>query len=336
MSERNLRIARYALIVLGLSLLGLNIFLGQAVDITLPLVFLMLGAGFLLLVFAVSRASPWGALFYIPAALLTAFGIIFLFNVITNDWNSWAYAWLLLVAGAGVGLALTTRQMGWRRVYLLAGVGMAAGGVTFFALFGAIAGGLFIRVIAPVLLVLGGLALYWIRPEWLPLRKTGAAAAPSEMAAPTGLAAKELPGAAPTGLAAVTESPAVTQLPSPIEMEAAAELAAGELPAAAPFEKAGLSEMAAAMELPAAPTGLAATELPGANDPPVAGVVEPLSPRELDVLRLIDQGFSNGEIAVRLVLAQSTVKSHINSIYGKLGVQTRVQAINRSRDLGLL
>jgi len=158
MTERIFRLARIALIVLGLGLIGLNTFLGDAVNFTLPLVFLMLGAGFLLLVFAVSRTSVWGALFYIPATLLTALGLVFMINVITNDWNAWAYAWMLLLAGAGVGQALMARQLGWRRLYFMAGVWTAAAGVTFFALFGAIAGGLFIRVMAPIMLVMGGLA----------------------------------------------------------------------------------------------------------------------------------------------------------------------------------
>jgi LuxR family maltose regulon positive regulatory protein len=65
-------------------------------------------------------------------------------------------------------------------------------------------------------------------------------------------------------------------------------------------------------------------------------MVEPLSERELQVLRLIADGLSNAEIAEKLVIAQGTVKRHINNIYGKLGVQSRTQAVARSRELGLL
>jgi LuxR family maltose regulon positive regulatory protein len=63
---------------------------------------------------------------------------------------------------------------------------------------------------------------------------------------------------------------------------------------------------------------------------------EPLSERELDILRLIAAGRSNQEIAELLVIALSTVKSHINHIYGKLGTNRRAQAIAIARDLGLL
>jgi LuxR family maltose regulon positive regulatory protein len=65
-------------------------------------------------------------------------------------------------------------------------------------------------------------------------------------------------------------------------------------------------------------------------------LVEPLSQRELEILRLVVEGLSNREIAERLVLAVGTVKAHVHSIYGKLGVQGRVQAIVRARELNLL
>lgn len=69
---------------------------------------------------------------------------------------------------------------------------------------------------------------------------------------------------------------------------------------------------------------------------PSAALVEPLSARELEVLRLLDGGLSNQQIALKLNIAPSTVKTHINNLYGKIGAQTRVQAVNRARQLGLL
>jgi ATP/maltotriose-dependent transcriptional regulator MalT len=64
--------------------------------------------------------------------------------------------------------------------------------------------------------------------------------------------------------------------------------------------------------------------------------VEPLSVRELEILHLIAAGHSNQAIADTLVIAVSTVKRHINNIYGKLGVQSRTQALARARELKLL
>ncbi|MBN1221474.1 MAG: helix-turn-helix transcriptional regulator [Anaerolineae bacterium] len=65
-------------------------------------------------------------------------------------------------------------------------------------------------------------------------------------------------------------------------------------------------------------------------------LVEPLSERELEVLRLIAAGLSNQEIANELVVAVSTVKTHVNNIYRKLDVSSRTQAVARGRELELV
>jgi ATP/maltotriose-dependent transcriptional regulator MalT len=65
-------------------------------------------------------------------------------------------------------------------------------------------------------------------------------------------------------------------------------------------------------------------------------LVEPLSERELEVLRLLAVGLSNKEIAETLVIAASTVKQHLKNIYSKLDVHNRTQAAHLARDLDLL
>jgi len=64
-------------------------------------------------------------------------------------------------------------------------------------------------------------------------------------------------------------------------------------------------------------------------------LVEPLSDRELEVLRLIVTGMSNREIAEKLIIGNGTVKTHINNIYGKLDVKSRSQAIILAKELKL-
>jgi LuxR family maltose regulon positive regulatory protein len=64
--------------------------------------------------------------------------------------------------------------------------------------------------------------------------------------------------------------------------------------------------------------------------------VEPLTERELEVLRLIAEGFSNSQIAQSLTITVGTAKRHVNNIYGKLNVGSRTQAVARARELGLL
>ncbi len=77
------------------------------------------------------------------------------------------------------------------------------------------------------------------------------------------------------------------------------------------------------------------SELPLASPRP-SPLVEPLTERERDVLRLLLEGASNQEIARRLVLSVNTVKRHVYNLCGKLGVQSRTQAIIRARNLNLL
>jgi DNA-binding NarL/FixJ family response regulator len=61
-----------------------------------------------------------------------------------------------------------------------------------------------------------------------------------------------------------------------------------------------------------------------------------LSPREEEVLGLVAEGLSNAEIAQRLWVEASTVKTHLERVYAKLGVTGRVKAVARARELGLL
>ncbi|MEW5869726.1 MAG: LuxR C-terminal-related transcriptional regulator [Chloroflexota bacterium] len=69
---------------------------------------------------------------------------------------------------------------------------------------------------------------------------------------------------------------------------------------------------------------------------PPAAILDPLSQRELEVLALIEQGLSNQQIAERLVISLGTVKAHTASIYRKLGVNSRTQALVQARESGLL
>ena len=70
--------------------------------------------------------------------------------------------------------------------------------------------------------------------------------------------------------------------------------------------------------------------------PPAQPLTEPLSQRELEVLRLIAKGLSNREIGERLFLAVDTVKGHNRRIFGKLSVQRRTEAVAKARSLDIL
>lgn len=78
--------------------------------------------------------------------------------------------------------------------------------------------------------------------------------------------------------------------------------------------------------------GAASPYQSGANQP----LIDPLSERELEVLQLVVNGLSNPEIAEELVVAMSTVKTHIKKIYRKMNVSSRAQATVRARELALV
>ena len=64
--------------------------------------------------------------------------------------------------------------------------------------------------------------------------------------------------------------------------------------------------------------------------------IEPLTPRELEVLELVTEGLSNKAIAERLGISDQTVKFHLASILGKLGASNRTEAVRRAVRLGLV
>ena len=79
---------------------------------------------------------------------------------------------------------------------------------------------------------------------------------------------------------------------------------------------------------------LSASDTPPA--PPAIGLIDPLTERELDVLRLLAEGRSNRQIAETLFIALGTVKTHIHNICGKLDAENRSQAVIRARELQLV
>lgn len=69
---------------------------------------------------------------------------------------------------------------------------------------------------------------------------------------------------------------------------------------------------------------------------PLEPLAEPLTPRELDVLQLLGQGYSNKMIAHQLGISEHTVKFHVSAIYAKLGVASRTEAVRAGARRGLL
>jgi LuxR family maltose regulon positive regulatory protein len=69
---------------------------------------------------------------------------------------------------------------------------------------------------------------------------------------------------------------------------------------------------------------------------PPQPLIDPLSQRELEILRLVEQGLSNDQISKKLFVSVSTVKGHNLRIFNKLQAKSRTEAVARARELGLL
>jgi LuxR family maltose regulon positive regulatory protein len=82
------------------------------------------------------------------------------------------------------------------------------------------------------------------------------------------------------------------------------------------------------------PSEQPALGLPAGTKP--AAPIEPLTDRELEVLRLIAQGQKYKEIATRLFISLNTVRFHVKGIYGKLDVNNRTRAVEKARQLRIL
>ena len=117
--------------------------------------------------------------------------------------------------------------------------------------------------------------------------------------------------------------------------EALAAGARGALPRTVDGDRLAAALRAAVQGLVTLDDSFAAALLRGA--PPVAPELpESLTPREIEVLQLLSQGLANKAIASRLGISDHTVKFHVNAILGKLGVQSRGEAIVQAVRLGLV
>jgi LuxR family maltose regulon positive regulatory protein len=84
------------------------------------------------------------------------------------------------------------------------------------------------------------------------------------------------------------------------------------------------------------PTAVVPSKIPASTPEDYPLLIDPLTERELEVLRMIADGHSNQEIAEKLIVTLGTVKAHISHIYSKLDVRSRAQAIKKAEQLRLL
>ena len=147
------------LIGMGVLFLAFNLIPGFAMGSALPVVFFILAAGFYLppILWRDQIHSLSGL--FIPGSILLALGLIFTYDVLTQDWASWGYAWTLLVAGVGGGMSLAGWTGRWGSVPTWVGSWMLLGSLAIFAMFSSIFGQPLLKMAGPALLIIAGILL---------------------------------------------------------------------------------------------------------------------------------------------------------------------------------
>ena len=147
------------LIGMGMFFMAFNLMPGFTMGSAWPVVFYILAAGFYLppILWRDQRRGLSGL--FIPASIMLALALLFTYNVLTQDWASWGYAWTLIVAGVGGGMALAGRTGRWGSVSTWVGIWMLLGSLVIFALFASIFGLPLLKLAGPALLIIAGLVL---------------------------------------------------------------------------------------------------------------------------------------------------------------------------------
>ena len=100
------------LVVIGAIFLFVNVFRVNFGDVW-PVIFFIIGAGFYLPVLLMPRERRNLAGLLIPGTILFGLGAIFFYNILADNWGSWAYIWTLIPAAVGLGLLLAARVGDW-------------------------------------------------------------------------------------------------------------------------------------------------------------------------------------------------------------------------------
>ena len=156
--QRSLFIA-ILLIGTGVVFLAMALIPGFSLGALWPIIFFFIAAGFYLPSIIWTSASRELAALYIPGSVMLVLGLIFIYNTLFNDWAVWAYAWLLIPAGVGGGLAVASRMGEWGQAAFKTGIWMMLAGIVLFSFFAILFGSMLLKTIGPVLMIGGGILI---------------------------------------------------------------------------------------------------------------------------------------------------------------------------------
>lgn len=156
-TKRGTAITGGIFVCLGVLLVVLNLIPGIHMRQFWPLIILALAIAFFLPVIIWPSARHGLSGLLIPGVILLSLGLMFLYNTISRDWAMWAYGWLLIPAGTGLGIAAGSWIGGWGKGSLLTGLWIGLVSLALFAFFAALFGTLFLRIFGAGVLIVAGI-----------------------------------------------------------------------------------------------------------------------------------------------------------------------------------
>jgi hypothetical protein len=154
--DRGSLIGAIFLIGLGALFLVFNLVPNVSFSTSWPIILFVAAAGLGLPAWVWPAARRGLATLFIPACILLLLGLIFLYNVLSGDWAAWAYAWLLIPMGIGLGLLVGTWIGGWESNVAEAGIWIMILNGAAFGLFSTLFGAPLLKIIGAVALLVGG------------------------------------------------------------------------------------------------------------------------------------------------------------------------------------
>jgi hypothetical protein len=145
------------LIAFGAVLFLFSLVPGRWIDQAWPVTFFLVAAGFFMPVFLWPESRHGLAALFIPGSVFLSLGLIFTYTTLTQDWVVWAYAWLLIVAGVGLGILLASVVGRWGKNSFWVGIWMIAVSTGIFGLLATLFGTPAIKIIGAVLVILVGI-----------------------------------------------------------------------------------------------------------------------------------------------------------------------------------
>ena len=157
--DRSSLIGALFLIALGALLLVFNLLPDLTFKNAWPVIFFVLAGVFALPPFIWPDAKRGLAGLLIPGAILFVIGLVFLYNTFSGDWAAWAYAWLIIPVGIGLGLLLAGHVGEWGPGVTETGIWLMIGNGAAFGLFATLFGGPFLKATGAGMLLAGGALL---------------------------------------------------------------------------------------------------------------------------------------------------------------------------------